>query len=79
MGADAFIHWLRGFLAAADAPTPEQWEKVRAEIAKVTSFTFVNGTPCAPNSLYARMPCDAVAPAVWSHDITIVGGGPVTP
>lgn len=35
-----FKHWLDGFSEAmGDAPTPEQWAKIKAKLAQVNAYT----------------------------------------
>lgn len=45
MTLNEFKAWLEGFSdAMGDAPTPEQWKKIKEKLARVDAFTLPNTT-----------------------------------
>lgn len=49
MTLNEFKAWLEGFSdAMGDAPTPEQWKKIKEKLARVDAFHL----PVAPSPLY---------------------------
>ena len=46
MTANDFVIWLRGFVEACNdfAPTPEQWDRIKEELEKVSDNKGISGT-----------------------------------